>query len=233
MNASRHKRPFVLINMAMSADGKIATGNRAVHSFGSPQDQHHLYELRATADAILCGARTLEMEGATLGSGGARFRRKRVRCGLCDEALRVVASGSASISPDAAIFQQRFSPVVLLTSEQAPKRRLDSLRAVVDAWHVCGGREIDFAEGLRWLSAEWGVRRLLGEGGGELNDGLFRAGVVDEIHLTLTPLVFGGRGSPSIADGLGFSRLPDAARFRLQSIRQHGDELHLVYRCAR
>ena len=53
------KMPFVFINMAVTADGKIATANRAVHSFGSARDLEHLYELRATADAILCGARTV------------------------------------------------------------------------------------------------------------------------------------------------------------------------------
>ena len=52
--------PFVLINMAMTADGKIATANRRVSSFGSPRDQDHLLQLRATADAVMAGARTAE-----------------------------------------------------------------------------------------------------------------------------------------------------------------------------
>jgi riboflavin-specific deaminase-like protein len=143
----------------------------------------------------------------------------------------VVASGSASLSPRAAIFRHRFSPIILLTTERAPTRRIDPLKSLVDAVHVCGEREIDFSEGLRWLWAEWGVHRLLGEGGAQLNDGLFRARVVDELHLTLTPMVFGGHDSPSMADGLGLSKLSDAAQFRLRSVRRHGDELHLVYRC--
>src|SRR5208282_6737629 len=67
------KPPFVFVNMAMTADGKIATANRAVHSFGSPRDLEHLYELRATADAVMCGARTVEMSKTILGTGGAKF----------------------------------------------------------------------------------------------------------------------------------------------------------------
>ncbi len=70
--------PFVFVNMAMTADGKIATANRAVHSFGSARDLRHHYELRATADAILCGARTVEISEATLGNGGEKFRRQRL-----------------------------------------------------------------------------------------------------------------------------------------------------------
>jgi riboflavin biosynthesis pyrimidine reductase len=69
------KLPFVFVNMAMTADGKIATANRTVHSFGSAQDLAHLYELRATSDAVLCGARTVEVAETTLGPGVAKFRR--------------------------------------------------------------------------------------------------------------------------------------------------------------
>ena len=62
--------PFVFVNMAITADGKIATANRAIHSFGSRRDLKHLYELRATADAVMCGARTVEISNTILGNGG-------------------------------------------------------------------------------------------------------------------------------------------------------------------
>ena len=62
------KLPFVFVNMAMTADGKIATANRAVHSFGSQRDLAHLYELRATADAVMCGARTVKISETILGN---------------------------------------------------------------------------------------------------------------------------------------------------------------------
>ena len=91
------KLPFVFINMAISADGKIATANRAVHSFGSPRDLQHLYELRATADAVLCGARTVEISQATLGNGGEKFRRLRLKHQRSEYPLRVIVSGSGSI----------------------------------------------------------------------------------------------------------------------------------------
>ena len=67
-----------------------------------------------------------------------------------------------------------------------------------------------FPTALHWLRKYWGVKRLLCEGGGELNDALFRAGVVDELHLTICPKLFGGRRAPTMADGIGFPRLTAA-----------------------
>ena len=74
--------PFVLINMAMTADGKIATANRLVSSFGSPRDQDHLLRLRATADAVMAGARTADLNPINMGPGPAKYRRLRLRRGL-------------------------------------------------------------------------------------------------------------------------------------------------------
>lgn len=227
MNAAR---PFVLVNMAMTADGKIATANRAVTTFGSRRDLRHLYELRATADAVMAGARTLKETNAKLGPGGARYRRLRLRNGLAEFNIRIVVSGSGSISPDTPIFRHRFSPVILLTSKRAPAAKLRRLQSLVDDLLVCGEQEIDFRKAMRYLRRQWNVRRLLCEGGGELNDALFRAGLVDELHLTVCPKIFGGGRAPTIAGGLGVGSLADATQLKLTSTKRVGDEVFLVFR---
>ena len=215
--------------MAMTADGKIATANRAVHTFGSARDLRHLYELRATADAIICGARTVEISESILGNGGETFRIRRLKNGLADFPLRVIVSGSGTIDPAAKIFQKRFSPIIVLTTERASEKKLKLLRSLADEVKVFGETEIDFAAALRWLRTGKNVKRLLCEGGGELNDALFRASLVDEIHLTLCPEIFGGRTAPTIADGAGFSKLALAGKFQLQSARKFKDELFTVF----
>jgi len=221
--------PFVFVNMAMTADGKIATANRAVTSFGSPRDLRHLYELRATADAILCGARTIEQSGALLDNGGDVFRRQRLRRGLAEYPVRVLVSGSGTLDPAAPIFQHRFSPIIILTTERAPARQLRRLRHLADAVKICGTREINFPAALRWLRTHWPVQRLLCEGGGELNDALIRAGLVAEIHLTICPKIFGGNHAPTIADGSGLARLAGAANFEIKSIRARDTELFTIF----
>ena len=219
--------------MAMTADGKIATANGAVSSFGSRRDQDHLLELRATADAVMDGARTADMNPINMGPGPAKYRRLRLRRGLAEFNLRIIVSGSGTVNPDAEVFRRRFSPIIILTTRRATAGRLKKLRAVATQVKICGATEIDFPRALRWLRQQWGIKRLLCEGGGELNDALFRAGLVDELHLTVCPRVFGGRTAPTFADGLGAGSLARATRLELASARQQGDEMFLVYRVRR
>jgi 2,5-diamino-6-(ribosylamino)-4(3H)-pyrimidinone 5'-phosphate reductase len=229
LKTKNSKLPFVFVNMAMTADGKIATASRAVHSFGSARDLQHLYELRATADAVMCGAQTVEISQSILGTVGEKLRRLRIRNRLAEYNLRIIVSGSGSIDPKAEIFQKKFSPIIVLTTERAPDKKLNRLRAVADEVKICGNTKINFRNAFRWLQAKWNVKRLLCEGGGELNGSLFRAGLVDEVHLTICPIIFGGQHAPTIADGLGADDLKNAAGFRRKSVRRIKDELFTVW----
>jgi 2,5-diamino-6-(ribosylamino)-4(3H)-pyrimidinone 5'-phosphate reductase len=222
--------PFVMVNLAMTADGKIATANRAGSSFSSARDHEHLLELRATADAVLAGARTADTAAINLGPGPARFRRRRLQNGLAEYNLRVIVSGHGTLDPGAEVFRHRFSPILIFTTGRASPAKLRQLRAMADEVKVFGRRELNLREAFGWLRERWGVKRLLCEGGGELNDALFRAGLVDELHLTLCPKIFGGRNAPTIADGNGFRRLAAALPLEIKSFERIGSEVFVVLR---
>jgi riboflavin-specific deaminase-like protein len=225
--------PFVYINVASSADGKLAPANRKFVAFSSKRDQQLLLELRARADAVMAGARTVDLVPVHLGPGPAKYRRLRLKNGLNEYNLRVVVSGSGTLNPKAEIFRRRFSPIIVLTSGRAPERNLRRLRAVADLVEVFGENELDFRSALTWLRKKWNVKRLLCEGGGEVNAGLFRAGLANEVYLTLCPLVFGGRHAPTLADGIGAPDLARATKLRLKSLKRVSQELFLVYRASK
>jgi len=222
-------RPFLLVNMAMSADGKIASADRRLTTFGSPRDEEHLYELRSGVDAILCGARTIEQSRSTLGNGPEVHTRRRLRTGRMKFPVRVIVTGSGSIDPDAELWQRAYGPIVIATTSRAQPARLRRLRAQAAMVYQANGPELDWPAFLLWLRHTFATRRVLSEGGGELNDALFRAGVIDELHLTWCPLLLGGRTAPTIADGHGVDSLSKASAWRLKKIGRWGDERSLIY----
>ena len=222
-------RPFVFINMAMTADGKIATAGRSISTFGSARDHEHMLALRATADAVMAGARTVDAAPVNLGPGGAKYQRRRLKQGLAEFNIRIIVSGSGTINPRADIFKHRFSPIIILTTDRVPAARLRQLRGLTDEVWTGGGAEIDFPRALAWLRSRWHIQRLACEGGAELNAALFRQRLVDELHLTLCPKIFGGRTAPTIAEGNGTPALAQAAGFQIKSLRRVGDELFAVF----
>ncbi len=230
MARNNNNLPFVFINTAITADGKIASADRHIPSPGSKKDQEHMMELRALADAVLIGARTADLQSVHLGPGGEKYRKLRKKRGLSEYNLRIIVSGSGSVDPHADIFKKRFSPIIILTTERISSARLKALQNVADGVRICGKKEIDFRKAFQWLRAKWKVKRLLSEGSGEVNDALFRSNLVDELHLTICPYIFGGRAAPTLSDGIGVAALSDAIQMELTSIKKIGPELFLVYR---
>lgn len=225
--------PKVIVNMAMSADGKIATQNRAVHSFGSKKDVENLYRLRAMSDAVICGAETVKSENVTLGVGGEKFKKIRLKNGLNECHIRIIVSGSVSISPELAVFKSKISPIIILTTNSANPEKLETIKQTdSNLIHIlkCGESEVDFKSAFRILKSKWNINTLLCEGGGRLNSALFRSGLVDELYITICPYIFGGSLAPTIADGEGIKRLEDCINLKLISKRILGNEIFLHYK---
>ncbi len=230
---SGEKLPFVTVNVAITADGKLAPDSRHFVPFGSKRDQQLMMELRSRADAVMSGARTVDLGKVDLGPGGKKYQRKRIENGLAEFNLRVIASGSASVNPQAHIFKKRFSPILLLTTEAAPSARLKRLSTVVDDVFVSPGATIHFRAALEWLREKWDVKRLLCEGGGEINAPVFRERLVDDLYVTICPVIFGGRTAPTMADGAGINALSDGLRAKLVRRELVDRELYCVYRLAK
>lgn len=220
--------PSVVINGAVSLDGKLALENRSLIQFSSARDRRSVFALRARMDAVLCGAETVQDFSIDLAAGPERYRRERKRLGLAPEPLRILVASTGDVDTSARIFHKPVSPVIVFTTRKSQKRCRAKVAhvAVVQAF---GRDAFDFPAAFRWLRTAHGVRSVVCEGGGETNAELLRAGVVDHIHVTMCPLILRGRHAPTLCDGAGVSSLAGARRLKLKSARAINGELFLVY----
>ena len=224
------KRPYIVIHMAMTLDGKTSTVERRPTDWTSKTDKRRLIENRATADAVMVGARTAETDRTSLSIPDERLQRTRVRRGQPPHPLRVIVSGACSFRENIRVFERRVSPLLVFTTHRAPKSKLDWLAQNPDAHvYLVGRREVNVPLMLDVLARDWKVKRLVCEGGSNLNGSLFAAHTVDEVHLTLCPWVFGGATAPTLADGTGFLR-SEILNAKLLRCERIGGELFLRYR---
>lgn len=220
-------RPHTTVILAMSADGKIADRSRSPARFGSAADRAHLERQVARADGVLFGNGTLAAYGTTFRVSSSELLRDREKNGKPPQPVQIVCSASGDIDPAAKFFQQPV-PRWLLTTAAGGRRWRDGGhfdRAIVMS--DSDGR-IAGSDGLRQL-AELGLQRVAVLGGSRLVGSLAELGAIDELWLTVCPLILGGTASPSPVGGEGF--LSDLApRLELLDLERVGDEVFLHYR---
>jgi 2,5-diamino-6-(ribosylamino)-4(3H)-pyrimidinone 5'-phosphate reductase len=220
-------RPFVYINMAMTADGKITSATREYPRLTTHHDRTNMDRLRAEADAILVGARTLRDDSPNLHVRSPEMQEYRRSLGKSDGLLKVLVTASADLDPASRTFEDvDGGGMIVATVDEASEDRLARL-APAEIWKL-GSRQVDLPRLLAKLHDERGVERLLVEGGGELNWAFARAGLVDEIFVTVAPWLLGGRDAPTLLEGDGFPMSGKRA-LRLIECRQQGDELYCRY----
>ena len=132
--------------MAMTADGKTAPASGLYAPFGSKRDLARLLALRAEADAVMSGARTVNTLPVTLGNSPRHCRARRLR-GLPEQPVRIVVSGRGGVDPEAEVFRHRFSPVMVWVTERAPEERVALLRKAGASVKVFGGGDGGFWPG--------------------------------------------------------------------------------------
>ncbi len=198
-------RPHIHINVAATADGKIDTFERRGAAISSARDKDRVDRLRAAADAVMVGGRTLLDEGPRLTVKAEALRAGRVARGLPPNPVKVGIVSRADLKPDSAFLTSGPARMLIFTTSQTPPDQLDLLRSRGVELFVGPGRRVDLKAALKTLK-ELGVERLMVEGGATLNFELFRLRLVDELTIYVAPVVFGGESAPSLADGGGLAQ---------------------------
>ena len=217
----------MVVNAASSLDGKITTAGRGKVRFTSDRDRRTMDAIRAGCDALLIGAGTLRAEDPPLQIRDPELRRLRVERGKSESLINVVLSATLSLPGKGRFFTTPGIRRIVATVEEAPEEAAHRLSPSAEVLRLGRGR-VPIPELLCALAAR-GIERLLVEGGGSVNAAFFESGHVDEIHLTLAPVIIGGRLSPTLCEGEGFPP-PGFPRFELVDSQAVGDELFLHYR---
>jgi 2,5-diamino-6-(ribosylamino)-4(3H)-pyrimidinone 5'-phosphate reductase len=198
-------RPFVFINVATTADGKIDTFERKGAAISSSRDKERVDQLRAEADAIMVGGRTLLDEDPKLTIKSEARRAERMAHSLSPNPVKVGIVTEANIKADSQFLNAGPADIVIFTTQRTSKERLALLKSRRADVYVDQAERVDLQSALATLK-DLGIRKLMVEGGSTLNFELLRLGLVDEITIYVAPMVFGGESAPTLAAGSGLKR---------------------------
>jgi 2,5-diamino-6-(ribosylamino)-4(3H)-pyrimidinone 5'-phosphate reductase len=208
-------RPFVFVNCAMSADGKLSTKERRQVRISGNNDFLRVDRIKAESDAIMVGIGTVLADNPSLTVKSDERKGRRRAEGKEENPVRIVVDSAARIPPNADILHKGRGKRIIAVSARAPPEKVRELEFVADIIEA-GEREVDLAALMERLHAK-GIRRLMVEGGGTLIGSLFAQGLVDEFCTFVGNMIIGGEDAPTPADGAGFVAEEDFPRLTLVS----------------
>lgn len=218
------KKPFIFSNLATSLDGKINLAGKGHFPLGTKDDWLAMQRFRKKADAIIFGATTLRGFKTACCVEDARWPRHRQPVNV------VLSSKLEGISPRWSFFSDPRIRRILITGPDAPAHRVKAFEKsceVVLLPKLRRGQHL--ATQVVTELTQRGLNRILVEGGGQVMWEFLKPNLIDELHMTLTPRILGGRDAPTLVEGMGFAS-KEVLNFRLIRARRLGDELYLTYR---
>jgi len=220
----------VIINGAMTVDGKIATSN-GDSKISSKDDLVRVHRLRASVDAIIVGISTILADDPIL----------TVRLVNGKNPTRVIVDSRARIPVDSRIMNTapKIKTIVAVT-DQAPEEKIKKLRYMgAQVLVISEGKKDESAAVLHGVNLKLlfrklekrGMKTILVEGGGELNWSLFRLGLVNELKVTVAPRIAGGWFATTLVEGEGYDEVAQGVKLNLKKIeRKKTGELVLHYK---
>ncbi|MFB5611187.1 MAG: 2,5-diamino-6-(ribosylamino)-4(3H)-pyrimidinone 5'-phosphate reductase [Nitrosopumilaceae archaeon] len=211
-------RPLVILSAAISLDGKIAT-KTGDSNFSSKTDKIRVHKLRSKVDAILIGQNTLRKDNPLLS----------VRYVKGKNPVRVIIDSRGKISSKSKIIKTcNKIPTIIATSKKIPNKNLQRLKKLPLEIIITGDNKVNLKQLLRQLEKRK-IKKLLVEGGGIINWEFIKQNLFDEIIITVTPFLIGGKNSINLIQGLGFSQVSKSTKLKLKKVKQQKNELVIHY----
>jgi 2,5-diamino-6-(ribosylamino)-4(3H)-pyrimidinone 5'-phosphate reductase len=218
MLSEKNRKPYVILNSAMTLDGKMATKTGSSEISGK-EDLLRVHELRREVDAIMVGINTVMTDDPKLTVHKIRADKK-------DNPIRVVVDSRARTPLFSRILNSDASTIIAVTDAASPERveKLNEMAKVM----VCGKNRVDLDLLMEKL-ASLGVKTLMLEGGSTLNYSMLIGGLVSEMRVCIAPMIAGGKDAKTLADGDGVDYMKDAVKLKLKKSYKLGEDLIVEY----
>jgi len=214
---------YVILNSAMTLDGKIATkeGNSTI---SSTEDLRRVHSIRSSVDGIMVGISTVLIDNPRLTA-----RLDKVH-GDSVGPTRIIIDSTARIPLQSKILKSahRIKTIVAVT-RRAKNTRIKKIQSTGAMIMIAGNKDVDLKIVFAQLN-KIGLKKILVEGGGEINWSVLRLGIVNELIVTIAPRIVGGRSATTIVEGLGYSKMSEGIKMNLEKIvTQDAGEIVLYY----
>lgn len=211
-------RPHVLMMSEITADGKLTlkkgASSKILMKYMAHETEILLHETRASYDAIMVGANTIKIDNSFL----------TVRLVPGKSPIRVIPTSMADIPLDANVLGPD-APTVIAVAEKAPADRVAAIRAKGVSVVVAGKDHVELPLLMQILAEQFGVKKLMIEGGPTLNWHMLHDKLVDEIRLIHLPFIVGGSDTPSLVGGMHINTEDEMIRLNLKKYYMCGTNL--------
>ncbi len=217
-------RPYVILNAAMTLDGKIATQTGSSNISGK-KDLERVHELRKECDAIMVGIGTVLADDP-------RLTVHKIDANPDDNPIRIVVDSKCRTPMDARITNSDAKTIIACANEykdefkQSEKYETFKERGV--KFFFSGDERVDLVALMSYLHEE-GIDKLMLEGGSTLNFSMIKAGLIDRISICVAPMIVGGANAKTFFDGEGFDLMDDAVKLELIDSYTLDKDLILTY----
>lgn len=224
-------RPYILVNVAVSADGKLSTRERRQVKISGTDDFNRVDIIKSGADAIMVGIGTILADDPSLTVKSPERIADRLSTGRPEHPIRIIIDSKARTPPNAKILHKEPGKRIVAVSSTAPEERIAALSPLAEIIST-GSEEVDLVALMENLGSQ-GIKRLMVEGGGTLIAGLFNAGLVDQLSMFIGNIIIGGSSAPTLADGPGWTQETDFTRLELMQIQQLDQGVQIDWRVRR
>jgi 2,5-diamino-6-(ribosylamino)-4(3H)-pyrimidinone 5'-phosphate reductase len=206
----------------MSIDGKIST-RKNDSAISSRLDLVRVHKLRSTVDGLMIGISTVLQDDPMLNVRYSTTAKKNP--------TRIIIDSKARIPLNSRIIESsnKIQTIIAVTHD-ASSRKIKELQKKGAQVLVYGNGKVNLRNLFKQLE-KMGLKKMIVEGGGEINWSVLKLGLVDELVVTISPVVIGGRDAITLVEGKGFTNISDGIKMELSNkIIQNKNEIVLFYK---